>query len=422
MLTYCSRVGSNKSHQQGTMRILHLSADYPDPIDAAKPHAIFNLLRLAPDHDHRVFSLNRTSFKQRCTGQVFRDDVSDTHRAIRYPALPKGIRQGHYLDMLAGWITDECQSSRYRPDLIHAHKLTVEGIVGWKLARHFRVPLVISAQGDADLKIARAKPGLRRSFAEVWHQAGVALPFAPWTRNELNTLLGQRAGPTLELPCPGPADEMIEPTLAPPVIRTAFNLQDHRNKNAEGLFRAIGLVARQRPQIVLEVIGAGDAQTLALLQKNANRHAPGHVRFRGAVAHSNMQALLNTSAAFALISHCESFGRVFAEALLAGTPCLIPEGRAIDGYLDEGEVTLCADPSNVNDIARQLLRLVREQRQFKERLRQSQHDGKLDFLRRDAIAAVYANALELARSTLLKPQFSESVAATPAFQPLPVSA
>ena len=59
---------------------------------------------------------------------------------------------------------------------------------------------------------------------------------------------------------------------------------------------------------------------------------------------------------------------VFAEALLAGAPCLIPRGRAIDGYFADGSVVLAADPEDEAEIARGLVRLVREETAFKERL------------------------------------------------------
>jgi hypothetical protein len=35
------------------MRVLHISADFPDPLVPAKTRAIANLLDLAPEHEHR---------------------------------------------------------------------------------------------------------------------------------------------------------------------------------------------------------------------------------------------------------------------------------------------------------------------------------------------------------------------------------
>ena len=41
-----------------------------------------------------------------------------------------------------------------------------------------------------------------------------------------------------------------------------------------------------------------------------------------------------------MLSLRESDGMVYAEALLAGTPCLYSSGRNIDGILPDGETTL----------------------------------------------------------------------------------
>ena len=287
----------------------------------------------------------------------------------------------------------DCERTGYRPDLIHAHKLTIEALAAERLAEVFNVPLVVSAQGNTDLKIALARPDFRPTFARIWQQADIVFPFAPWTRDVLYGLLGKRHRQTVCLPCPGPADDVISPRLRPSVIRTAFRIDDWRNKNAARLIQAVGLAARDVPDIRLEVIGDGSDQSFAQLRHLAERYARGLVHFLGPVPHAEMQALLNTSAAFALVSHRESFGMVFSEALLAGVPCLIPKGQAIDGYLPDGEVTLAVRSKDIDGIARALVRLVREQTAFKVRLQRLQTSGALEFLRRASIGQRYERAL-----------------------------
>src|SRR5690606_36244129 len=106
----------------------------------------------------------------------------------------------------------------------------------------------------------------------------------------------------------------------------------------------------------------------AALAALADDVAPGRVRFLGSLANTEIQRRFNASTAFALVSHRESYGMVFAEALLAGAPCLIPRGRAIDGYFAEGSAVLSADPKDEAKITRGLVRLVREEHEFKSRL------------------------------------------------------
>ena len=178
------------------------------------------------------------------------------------------------------------------------------------------------------------------------------------------------------------------------MIRTAFHLKaPPANKNAAALIRAVAAAGREIPELRLEIIGGGDPAAFAALADLAGREAPGRVAFLGRVPNAEIQRLFNTATGFALVSRRESFGMVFAEALLAGCPCLYPRGRAIDGYFEEGSVVLAADPADEAEIAAALLRLVREEAGLKDRLRTLQETGGLDLLRRDAIRQTYRDAL-----------------------------
>jgi glycosyltransferase involved in cell wall biosynthesis len=383
------------------MRILHLSADYPDPLVPSKTRAVANLLAIgevAAAHAHRVVSLNRVGWRlgrQAGTHAIgFADAAGPGHRAVAYRAPGKGLLLRHFLGRLADWVAEDCEAAGFVPDLVHAHKLSVEGIAGIRLAARWGVPLALTVQGDSDLKIVVAKPGLRRLYARIWREAAVVFPFAPWKVPRLEALLGARPGPVRVLPCPGPADALLGPQpAAAPVIRSAFHLGVARRKNAAALIRATALAAAEIPGLRLEIVGGGDAAAFAALAALAERAAPGRVRFLGARPNAEMQALLNGAAAFALVSRRETFGMVFAEALLAGAPCLIPRGRAIDGYFADGSVVLTADPEDEAEIARGLVRLVREERAFKDRLAALGASGGLALLTRPAIRDSYLGAL-----------------------------
>lgn len=393
------------------MRILHLSADYPDPLVPAKTRAVANLLALADGHEHRVLSLNRVGWRggwraawqpgRQIHALDFADAAGRGHRAIAYGAPGRGLMLRRSMERLADWAAADCAEAGFTPDLVHAHKLSIEGIAGARLAARWGVPLAISVQGNSDLKIVGARRDLRPLYARIWAEAAVAFPFAPWARAGLDALLGARAAPVLALPCPGPADALTAPRITSrpataPVIRSAFNLRDAANKNAARLIRATTLAAAEIPEIRLEIIGGGDAAAfagLATLAEQVSSGAPGRVRFLGAVPHDEIQRLFNTAAAFALVSHRESYGMVFAEALLAGAPCLIPRGRAIDGYFEDGSVVLAADPGDEAGIARGLVRLVREEAAFKDRLAALGRAGGLALLTRPAIRDSYLGAL-----------------------------
>ncbi|MEX2520289.1 MAG: glycosyltransferase [Paracoccaceae bacterium] len=376
------------------MRILQLTADHPDPLVPNKAKAVANLIGLADRFQHRVVSLNRVGWRQGIEALDFADTAGPAHRAVAYGAPPKGLFLKHFLDRLADWIQKDCAAAGFAPDIIHAHKLSVEGLMGETLARRWGVPLVISVQGDSDLLITGAKRNLRPIYSRIWRGAAAAFPFTPWAAERLDALLGAREGPTYPLPCPGPADARMQPRAAPPVIVSAFHFSSASRKNAAALIRATGRAAAEIPDIRLEIIGGGDPAAFARLSALARNEAPGRVDFLGALANSEMQKRFNAACGFALVSKRESYGMVFAEALLAGAPCLIPKGWGIDGYFEEGSVVISADPMDEDDILRGLLRLVREQDELKARLAALGDAGGLDLLTRAAIRETYISGME----------------------------
>lgn len=376
------------------MDILHLSGDYPDPLQPAKTKAIANLLSLVPEHTHWVYALNRVPKQLGTHALSFGDQNGTDHRAVAYGAPGRGWRHWTHLMRLAAWIGEDLARRGIRPALIHAHKLTIEGPVAAHLAERLGVPFVISVQGNTDLTILRYRPDLTARFRRVWQEAAVAFPFAPWAGAAVAARLGVRAGPVMALPCPGPADRMSAPRVVGPRLVTAFNFADAANKNAQALIAALGAARRGLPALGLEIIGGGAPAAFAAMAKAAAPLGAGAVRFAGGLPQSEIQARFNAAAGFAMVSKKESFGMVYAEALLAGCPCLISRGRGIDGYFEEGGVVLAADPGNGAEIAAGLERLARDEAAFKARLAALQSSGGLGFLQRAGVAETYRTALD----------------------------
>lgn len=370
------------------MQILHVLSAYPDPI-APETRASANLLALIPEHEHKVYSFKRSGWRPGIRAIDFDDAAGEGHRAIVYGAPPKGLFRAHFLDLLADWIAEDAARRDLRPDLIHAHKLSIDALVGQRLAARMGVPLMVSLQGNSDTLIVRIKRDLRARYREIWNDAAVLFPFAPWALTQLGAMLGARRGPVRMLPCPTPSDAQMSPRITGPLFRSAFNIVHADSKNAEGLIRAVARAAAEVPDIRLDIIGGGDAPAFARVARLAEAIAPRHVRLLGAVAHDRVQEVFNASCGFALTSHRETYGMVYAEALLAGAPCLFSRDRAIEGYFEEGGVVLSADPRDVAGIADGLVRLAREEGAFKARLARMMETGGLAMLRRDAIAAAY---------------------------------
>ena len=386
-------------------RVLHVSADFPDPVDPLKTPVIRSHLELtAGSFDHAVISLNRQSPAwPEFLGGLIRGrgtlplDISSesfgTGQAVIYRAPPRGIFHAAMLRQLADWIVVHVEASQ-RPDLIVGHKLTVEGIAVRKAARHLGLPYAISIQGNTDTKILAARPDLRREFARVFHDAATVFPFAPWSLDIVERALGKRQGPVFLLPCPTELDTTMPPRIGGGGLLSVFHLRNHRTKNLQGMVRAMRLLERRGTAARLSIVGGGEERDLHRCRAVADNSE--NIVFEGPQDRAGMQARMNAAAGLVMPSRRESFGLVFIEALFAGLPIIYPAGMAVDGYFADAPFAIPVDAGDVTAIADAMNRLVVNEAELKAALAQWQGSAHAQRFTRTAISASFAAGLEQA--------------------------
>ena len=385
------------------MKIVHLSADFPDPLHPGKTKAVSNLLSLAPRHEHRVYSLNRVTALNGFSAQSF----GQGHRAVAYGALPKGLMLAGRMAALADWIARDLRQAGVSPDAVHAHKLSVEALAGEPLAQRLGIPLIVTSQGNSDLKILRARPDLRRRWQHVWQSADRMLPFAPWTAEALEAILGPRDGPIQCLPCPTTADNIIAPRMAPPRLLTVFGLDEWSNKRVDFLIEAVRIIRSGGVPVELDIAGTGSATSFARLDAKVNQMP--FVRLIGHVRHDRIQILMNRAAILVVPSRRESFGMVFAESLLAGCPVIHGAGNGPSGYFPSAPFAVPAPRREPDTLARTILRMLQGQAPIKAALTAAQRQGDLDFLTRASIGRHY-DAILSSLASGSEPQVTDQAA------------
>lgn len=379
-------------------RILHLSADYPDHYQLAKTRAISGLIGGTGDiFEHRVVSLNRS---EGFNGYIRQGHVLEYRRsksilAIRYAAPPAPVAVSWAMSRLAAFIERELSLWDFTPDLIQGHKLTIEGILAKELSQRLGIPYVLTLQGNTDQKLLTQRPDRRPAISCVWREARAIMAFAPWTASWCVASLDQPRRPITIIPCLLPRDEILPPVECDMLVRTAFNLDFWSNKNLVGLLAAVALLAPRFPAIQLEIAGSGSARACAEVERRiAASGVADRVTLVGAVPTEAIQAWFNQSAAFALASHRESFGMVFAEALLAGTPVVHPRGAAIDGFFRDQTFARPAAANDPQELADAIAALLVAQAEVKSALADAQRAGKLNLFRRNHILSSYTDFLE----------------------------
>ncbi|MET0698655.1 MAG: glycosyltransferase [Mycobacterium sp.] len=370
--------------------VVHVSADYPDSFAHNKTAAVANLVAGAPGFRHIVYSLNRVTGLSGIAASEFEPDRS----CVVYHAPPKGLLLRTRLNDLADWIADDLIARDIRPDVVHAHKFTIEGLIGLRLKAKFDCPLVCNIQGNSDILIAERRPDLRRHYRVLARESAAVLSFAPWCGPAMERILDAPVHYDM-LPVGTTCDALLTPVLCDqPRLVSLFHLDAWRLKGADTLATAVTRVARDRPDVVLDIYGGGSPrQTQALRASVTRRAGPARVRLMGPLSRDRVQQTLNGYSAFVMPSHRETYGLAFVEALFSGTPVVFPRGRAIDGILPESDIGAGCDPSSVRDLTRAINHVLDHQATLKTRLAAAQEAGALDPLRLDTITARYRRVL-----------------------------
>jgi len=374
--------------------IVHISADFPDPLVPDKTKAVQSLIEAAPSFRHVVYSLNRVSWRSGVAARPF----GDGHLAIAYGAPPCGIRLQNYLIPVADLILGDLDQRGLVPDLIHAHKFTVDGLVAHRVAGLTGCPFIASIWGDTDRRIFEAKPTLRNTFRAIAREAILLLPPAPWTAEYFAGALALDPGKFQLLPVITKADAILPPVhCEAPRFVSAFASQSWKRKGFHRLVLAVGKASEKFEEISLDVFGHGGPKALIDMTGHIRQAGVGaRVTLKPAIDHGEVQNVMNRYAGFVLPSRPETYGMVYAEALLAGVPVLWSKNEGIDGLFNDAGIGYCCDPRSTDDIAAGLCYMLAEQRRLKEQIARMQAEGAFDLLRREAIGARYRQLISLA--------------------------
>jgi len=371
--------------------ILHISADYPDAIVPNKTNAVRALLESQTSHRHLVYSLNRTDGLRKIEGLPFGGD----HVAVTYEAPPRGILHHTRLKALARWIGDDLDRRNIRPDLLHCHKLTVEGLIGLELKARFGCPMIVSVQGDTDTKILDTRIDLRPVFRVVALQSAALISVSAWPLAHLRKTLGGAIDKCLVLPAISQVNSFSTAMLAgTPRLASTFHLLSWRRKGADTLARAASIAAKDYPGLVIDIYGGGPPDKVLALEQTLRALDPkGHVRLAGPIEPENLVSTLGTYAGYVMPSRRETYGMAYVEALFSGLPLVHARGRGVDGMIP-AQVGYACDPFDVKAVAEGMVRLLANEATLKAAVSQAQADGSLTYLTAAHIAATYGSLLE----------------------------
>jgi glycosyltransferase involved in cell wall biosynthesis len=372
--------------------IVHISCDFPDPMVSAKTQGVISFVDSTAGFRHVVYSLNRANWRTNLVALDFAPDRT----AIAYGAPPKGLMLETRLVPVAQYIREDLAKKGIAPDLFHAHKLTVEGLIAHRLSGELGVPYIANIWGDTDIKFIAARRDMAAKWRAIMQGAHRLLPCAPWTADRFIADHGLDPA-KVEVMMPIVKQEEILPPVITGAARfvTLFNLDQHKRKNLKGLLDAVVELRRSEPRLTLDIWGRGDANTLCDIDTMiASRGAQEYIRLCGPLPQGAFESTLNGYTAFAMPTLRETFGMVFIEALLCGLPVLHTRGWGIDGVYPEDTIGHAWEHGSQADIVAGLKYLIANEARLKGNLATMAREGAFDRHKRAVIVAQYRRILE----------------------------
>lgn len=346
----------------GRPLILHITADYPDPVRNRTTYAVKNFIDMLDDCDHIIVSLKRRSRLSECYLRHCEAPQGQRLVALGYWALPAGLLHRIAMRRLALQIRDIVANLGVAPDLVMAHKLTIEGVAAYRLWRMMGIPYICCIRGEVEDKFFRFKPGLSPLFAEVIAHAEALFYVSAWFRKRIERRYLGLVRREMLLPNfhSGPV-ATAEVPADPHAVVSVLDLDMYRRKGFHHLIAAMAVARKTVPDLRLDVIGWSSPATMTRLHEMVERAGLARaVRFLGEMSRNEVLSALPRYRALVLPARNETFGMVYVEALLARVPILYTADSGIDGYLDDLNAGVKVRAGDIGAIARGLCALARD--------------------------------------------------------------
>ena len=135
-----------------------------------------------------------------------------------------------------------------------------------------------------------------------------------------------------------------------------------KNKNVMSLMDAIDRLSISHPGISLTIVGGNGTQE-SKIKKRCTEHPERYQMLGKIYDKDRLREEIRKNDVFAMVSHEETFGLVYVEALSQGLPILYSRGRGIDGFFKE-EVGEPVNPVSVQSIAKGLEKIISNQEKY----------------------------------------------------------
>ena len=341
------------------MKILIYTVYYPSPkqIDLPRNTEIVHYFAqecIKMGHDVRVVNMNFRFCSQLKSGMNY---IFPKEGDYTYEGIPV-----HYFDVQSfipkRWYTSRGQASwidgrlkrffhklDWQPDQVFIQFPT--RFTGIEHPFSFSVPTLGIFHNTDRFCLQKDKGTIKRYVSRLNHYGYYNLLIKDEIKKDLGKdSIPAYAGISSDLIAPQP---LIEKKVSRQMdtMRILYAGQLIAQKNVDVLIRAVKKVSFPYE---LEIIGDGEeAEALHQLAKNTN-----NIHFSGRLAREDVIQRMRQADVFVMVSHTETFGLVYLEAVAQGCLTVGSRGEGIDGILIDGENGFLVKPGNVEETAQVL--------------------------------------------------------------------
>ena len=239
--------------------------------------------------------------------------------------------------------------------ILFCHTLVVDGLLGYLCFKVFKVPYVILVRNSDLLFYYKNFIWLRFLFRRILSHAEL-VGFPSFAMEDLlyNTIPDVNLRKT-KLWNNGIDQFWLDKV---PEAKTAkksetgntvvFVGRFNENKNLRNLVYAIDELSSKVPGLKLVCVG-GTCSDFNRVFPELDLNSRDFISFKGCLEPTDLINILDDSDCLCVPSFRETFGLVYVEALSRGVPVVCSSGQGVDGFFDEGVVTV--DPKSANSIS-----------------------------------------------------------------------
>lgn len=372
--------------------ILHITYDYAEENIGKSTVVISELIDETSKYfENRIISLKRII-------NPLKEKIELKENLINFYnfGLPKGILlKYNHLRCSKKIMKFLVEKGELEFNFIHSHKLTFEGFIGFELAKNNNKSLLISLR-QTDFMVLKYRKDLIPYCKKILDYSSIIFYIAPYMLKRMENIFGSHFVNSI-------SDKMF---LLPNPInfnKFLFNYGQRANyylailwlekrsvkrKNLLNLLKAIKILSNEK--IKLKIIGKGGYENI--VKKWIERLGlVEQVELVGFIENDRIYSYIQESKGLLLPSFSETFGVVYAESLLCGTPILYSVNTGFDGFFEK--IGVAVNPHSVSDIAKGIQIIDEYNDLLRKNIIELYKNGAFEIFKKENIAKKYNEIL-----------------------------